>query len=397
MKKSKAFPAYFGLWAFLRLLTFIAAAFFSGIRPYTAIEKSTALWPPTNLQLWLQRAFLAPWLRWDANWYVQILTTGYKAGDGTTSFHPLYLLFSAIPHQLGISPLFSLMLTSSLAGLLFFWALYKLARLDTGHRKSLLAVVLFASFPASFILFAPYTESLFLFFSTLSLYFMRERKWLLTALATFLASLTRQQGIFLFIPIIWYVRDEAEGSIKNTFKNYKGWLAAFTAPAGLFTWTLYRVFLLHEGTIETTSLQSFFYSALLSPYAKKVVPDQTLMLPWKAFSEGVRQLAESPQIGDFMSVVLGVWFLVLLLLSWKYLRPADRLYSLAITFVSFSMSTGVSGVYFSLPRHLFIAVPVFIGLAFALKKRWQQALVIGIQFLVQFFMLLLYVLEAWVP
>ena len=381
----------------MRLLISIAAALFSKIRPLTDIEKTAALWPPMGGQLWLQRFFLAPWLRWDAHWYVQILTTGYKAGDGTTSFHPLYLLLSAIPYNLGLSPLLSLLITSSLAGLLFFWALYKLARLDAGHKESFLAVALFASFPAAFILFAPYTESLFLLFSTLALYFMRQRKWMLVAMMTFLASLTRQQGVFLFIPIIWYIWEDAKHSLKKMFTSWRGWLAAFTAPAGLFTWTLYRVLYLKEGAIETTSLQSFFYSALLSPYAKKVVPDQRLMFPWKSLAESLQQFSNHPQVGDLMTLALGGWFLILLLLSWKYLRPANRLYSIVITLVSFSMSTGESGVFISLPRHLFIAVPVFIGLSFALKKRWQQILVIGSQFLVQFFMLLLYVLKAWIP
>lgn len=385
------------LWIILRLLTSAAAAFASTIRGNTAIEKTVALWQIADFQLWLQRVFLVPWLRYDVVWYVHILTSGYMAGDGSTSFHPLYILLSAIPYHLGVSPLASLFTIGSLAGILFFGVFYKFARLNTEHQQSFLSLLFFASFPVSFIVFMPYTESLFLLFSTFALYTMHQRKWGMTAIATLLASLTRQQGVFLFFPIIWTIWEDSNHQNQSILKNWQGWSASFCAPLGLFSWTIYRVFILQEGSIETKSLQSFFYSALLSPYAQKIIPDQRLIFPWKAFSQGLKQIAENPTTSSVMNITLGIWFLILFMLGWKYMRSADRIYSSVVVLVSFSMSTGGNNVYLSLPRHLFLAVPVFISLTFAVKKSWQQLSLISLQFLLQLFMITLYVIRIWIP
>src|SRR5205814_1603077 len=104
----------FSIWIFLRALSSLLAVFFSASRPITELENKIAVWPPAaDIALWLNRVFLAPWLRWDANWYVHLLTTGYAAGDGSTSFHPLDILLSKPLYLLGLDPLFSLLVTSS--------------------------------------------------------------------------------------------------------------------------------------------------------------------------------------------------------------------------------------------------------------------------------------------
>src|SRR5258706_1349223 len=394
----KKIEPYFSIWLFLRLFTSLNALFFSAIRPITSIEEEVAVWPASaEVSLWLNRVFLAPWLRWDAVWYVHLLTTGYAAGDGSTSFHPLYIWLSTPLYLLGAEPLFSLLISSSLASLGFFWIFYKLACLDLPPEKSQLALILLATFPISIILFAPYTESLFLFFATLALYQMRKRRGFLAAMAMCLASLTRQQGVLLMFPMLWYAWEDSGKSFGGVFKAWRGWLAACTAPIGLFLWTIYRVYYLHEGILDMQNWQSFVYSVLLSPSAKIIFPDQALIWPWDALAIAISKLTHTPDIGDVMTLVLGVGFVILFVLAWKYMNPADRIYTLVITLVSFSMSTGPIRIYLSLPLHLFIAVPVFIGLAGAFKQRWQLEGLIGTQVLIQIFMLFLYVTKSWIP
>jgi len=290
-----------------------------------------------------------------------------------------------------------LLMTSSLASLGFFWIFYKLACLDLPPEKSRLALILLATFPVSIILFAPYTESVFLFFATLVLYQMRKRRWFLAALTTCLASLTRQQGVFLMFPMLWYAWEDSGKSFGGILKAWQGWLAACTAPISLFIWAIYRIYYLHEGALDLRSWQGFVYSVLLSPSAKLIFPDQALIWPWDAFAISISKLMHTPDIGDVMTLVLGVGFVILFALAWKHMDPAGRIYTLVITLVSFSVYTGTIRIYLSLPRHLFIAIPVFIGLTCALKQRWQQAGMIGLQFLIQIFMLFLYVTKSWIP
>ena len=81
-----------GIWLFLRLLTSLAALAFSSLKPITDLEKQIPIWPPAqNLLAWLDRILVAPWQRYDAVWFEQILVRGYIAGDGSTSFNPLYI------------------------------------------------------------------------------------------------------------------------------------------------------------------------------------------------------------------------------------------------------------------------------------------------------------------
>lgn len=395
---SRKVPLYVSLWCLLRVYTSLGAVLFSAIRPITSIEQTLPIWPPAgDMGLWLNRVFLAPWLRWDAVIYVSILRFGYHPGDGSTSFHPLYAMLSKPLYLLGVDPLLSLVITSSLAILFFFWIFYKLAALDLSPEGSSVALVLLASSPLGLILFAPYTESVFLFFSTLALYKMRLRRWPLAAFSTCLASLARQQGVLLAFPMLWYAWEDSGRSLRGLLGGWRGWLAVCSVPAGLMLWTAYRLAVLHEGVLDTHSWHGFVYSALLSNSAKSIVPEQAILWPWQALAAVLPRLMHGPDIADVMSLALGVGFVVLLALAWRRMQPAGRLYSLVITLTSFSLYTGAARIYMGLPRHLLLAVPVFVGLAGVLKARRQQIVWISLQLAVQIFMLFLYVTNSWIP
>jgi Gpi18-like mannosyltransferase len=386
------------VWASLRLFTSILAVFFSTFRPITDLEKQISIWPPLPEGWnWLNRVFLAPWLRWDALIYVKLTSIGYSTGDGSTSFHPLYILLNKPLNFLGIDPLLSLFITGSLATLAYFWIFYKIAEVDSTPGDGKLALIILASFPVSIVLFMPYTEGVFLLFSALALYLMRKRSWLLAGIAIFLASLTRQQGIFLVFPIIWYVWEDAGKSFQGLLKSWRGLLVAVTSPAGLMTWNFYRIFWLKDGPIELNSWQGFVYSVLISPSAKKLIPDQALMWPWNAAALSLPKLITNPDIADVMNILIGLSFVIYFAIAWKNMEPAHRIYSLVILFVSLSMFTGIRLIYLSLPRHLMLAFPVFIGFAISLKKPRLLLTIASLQLLVQIFMLFLYVTNSWIP
>ncbi|MBO9371340.1 MAG: hypothetical protein J7575_09700, partial [Chloroflexi bacterium] len=79
------------LWAGLRVISSIVAAFASTLRPLTEPEQRVPAWPPAlPFSLWLERVLVAPWARWDVLWYERIVRFGYRPDDGTAQFHPLY-------------------------------------------------------------------------------------------------------------------------------------------------------------------------------------------------------------------------------------------------------------------------------------------------------------------
>jgi hypothetical protein len=79
------------------------------------------------------------------------------------------------------------------------------------------------------------------------------------------------------------------------------------------------------------------------------------------------------------------------------MRLSYRLYSLMIAIVSFSYYTGSIHPYMGLPRHLFLAFPIFIGLAELVKSQWLRLILIGVSIFSLLLVLILYVLMAWVP
>jgi hypothetical protein len=111
--------------------------------------------------LWLKRALLAPWERWDAAWYLRILTQGYQMGDGSDAFHPLYPWLAWPLIRLGLDPLLSLMLMGNLSTMAFLLIFERMATLDSTLDQAQTASRLLLFFPVAFILFAPYNEGFF--------------------------------------------------------------------------------------------------------------------------------------------------------------------------------------------------------------------------------------------
>jgi Gpi18-like mannosyltransferase len=386
------------LWLILRFLTSVFAGMVSVKKPITPIEIRIPFFPPsTPINEWVERAFLSPWMRWDALWYQRIVIQGYSATDGTAQFHPLYPWMATPLARIGISPTLSLLIISSLAGIALFYFFNKFAQLDLPPRDSIFAMMLFAFAPPAFVLFAPYAEALFLLTAVLCMIFIRQKSWWLAGLMGGLAALTRQQGIFLLIPMAWELWEEAGRRLANVRKKWLNWLSLAMIPVGMSVWLIYRAVILNDLHVNYANFQEFLYSIAISPSATKVVPLQQFIWPWQAFSYSLAKLFTQPDIDIWVNIITAVIFLILLAIAWRKLRLSYRLYSLGITWVSFSYYTGSVHPYMGLPRHLLLAFPVFVGLAMFIKKPWMRLLLLGLSAVGMSFLLVLYVLNTWVP
>src|SRR5205823_2658025 len=122
---------------------------FLGLRLYLSAigALSFALFPPVweNLPDILHRGFtpldegleaplLGIWLRWDANWYLEIARDGYQAGDGTVVFPPLFPALSRLAGiPFGGNILLGSLVVANAACFAALLLLYRLARLDEGE------------------------------------------------------------------------------------------------------------------------------------------------------------------------------------------------------------------------------------------------------------------------
>jgi hypothetical protein len=387
-----------GLWLMLRLLTFVWAALVAPLRPLTDRELAIVAWPPSApFGAWLERVLLAPWERRDAVYYVNIVARGYRLDDGTVSFHPL-LAWLAMPLAwISGSPLLGLLLVVSLASALLLLAFERLARLDLGSDDARTSTMLLAFSPLAFVLFIPYTESVCLLFGVVCLLWARQGRWWLAGLAGGLAALTRQQGIFLALPLAWELWEAADRRWRNALRAWRNWLALGLVPAGLLVWLIYRAVALSDLRADFRDPQTLIFSLLISSSTSQVVPVQQFLWPWQALWLALSKFWSAPDYSLLIDLVLGAGFILLLAAAWRTMRVSYRIYALAIVLVSFSYHTGMLYPYIALPRHLLLAFPVFIGLGPVFRQPWRRLLIVTCGLLGMLFLLLQYVIEGWVP
>jgi hypothetical protein len=167
--------------------------------------------PPTSEALWRVSAHEIRNLlaRWDTFWYYSIATEGYH-WDATRFQHENVVFFPLYPllmrwggRLLGVGPLTAGLLVSlgSFTGAVVL--LYRLAIEDLGEAQAGPAILLFATYPFALFFSAVYTESLFLFVTVGAFYAMRRDRILIAALLGVAAGLTRPNGCWLALPLLW--------------------------------------------------------------------------------------------------------------------------------------------------------------------------------------------------
>ena len=371
------------LWLCIRILSIPVAllAFFS---------------QPDVVGLTSWRRLLAPWYAWDAYYYLTIVRDGYKPGDPTANFHPLYPAISALVSVIFREELLSLLLVASVAGLFLTVVFYRLARLDVDDAQSWQATALLLVSPFSLALFVPYTEALFLLLSISCLFAARQGRFGLAGLAGCLAVLTRQQGLFLVLPLAWEIWESADRNWSNALRKWSGWLALALVPLGYLAWIFYRAFAINDVTPDFSSPQKFIYTVMISPTTYNILDQQQFLPPWIAIWKTLQLLAGGRvHWGAYIDSMLGLVFICMFVLGWRYLRMSYRIYSLVIILVSLSFYTGTINPYISLPRHLLLAFPVFIGVAARYRIRLFPALAIFL-IICQMGLLCLFVRQSWV-
>lgn len=171
-------------------------------------------------------ALLGVWERFDTLWYVHIARFGYDRPEGVV-FFPLYPLLMALSH---LPPLFAGLLISTVASFFFAYGLLKLAALDNPPEVGRRALLLYFVWPAGFILFAAYPESLLLCFVVWAIYFARVGNAFGCAAATLLAGATKSMGAVVFVPIAFLAIRQ------RMWKLFPAALAAAVVPVAMTLW-----------------------------------------------------------------------------------------------------------------------------------------------------------------
>ncbi|HZU66731.1 MAG TPA: glycosyltransferase family 39 protein [Ktedonobacteraceae bacterium] len=339
-------PIYIATHIVFLALTYLAALF------------SLANFSSNSLPL---KTLLVSWNRWDTSQFTHIAIYGYDASYRMV-FFPLFPLLEHILALVVHDPFIAGLIISNLATLGMFMIFYRLVVEDFGADRAWRSVLYLAIFPTALFFAAAYNESLFIFFSILSFYYMRKGRWWLAGLAALFASLTRSIAICLFIPFAYeYMRQRDFQWRRIDFSVLSG----VGIIGGILIFCLY-------GYLK-------FHDALAFMHAQKVW-DRQLTFPWMVFQVAYRNIRIYPilsftAIHTLMDLSAILFILLMLVLSfwgpWKFAREqwSYVFYACALYLFVILAPEGGSAALSSLSRFMLEIFPAFIVAAAIGKRR----------------------------
>lgn len=306
---------------------------------------------PTSVPGWPAHPIEAGWgnlftatERQDALWFLRIAAEGYRAGDLSAAFFPLYPIAVRIVTWLpGIGTLGAALLVSNAAFLGSLVLLHGIARLEFGGDRDVAerAVRYAALFPTAFFLMAPYSESLFLCATLGAFWFARRDRWGLAAIAGLGAGLTRGVGLVLPLALAF------EAVRARDVRRVAARLAAASVPAlgvALYLGAWWR-----------------WAGEPLAPLDAQSSWRPEAAAPWSTFARGVEHAV---RFGGWSLVdaliVIGV--LAVLIAGGRLLRPSYTAYGLASLALPM-FATFPDRPFLSMPRFCAVLFPVALVLA----------------------------------
>ncbi len=312
---------------------------------------------------------LAPWYRWDAEWFLKIAREGYGVDDGRSGNYPLYPALARLVGDIfGGNYLLSGLIVSNLALWLALILLFEYVRPRYGYRIARAAVLALALYPSFFFNLAYYAESLLLLFTIATFYAMERGRWGWTALFASLAVLSKLPAVVLLAPIAWEFWQQRRRLL--SFDS----IALLSIPLTILAWTLIRRWLGPEATSFDFSSPLSILSPILTPSYQKTY-EAAVVWPWEGLWLGIMALPTLWPRVMFLKVAYDFLILVFCTLMlpfvWRLKRPSYTVYFVALYLMNLTLILP----YFPLanfPRRMMMALPMFIALALLSRYRWVK-------------------------
>jgi hypothetical protein len=284
----------------------------------------------------LRYALLGVWERFDTLWYLQIAERGYDRPEAVV-FFPLYPLLIRGARWLLGSPLAAALAVSTVSSFFLFWGLITLLRRDLPERIVRRAIAACAMWPASFVLFAGYPESLLLALTIWSIHFARDGKWWLAGACGFFAGLAKAAGLVVAVPLA--VLAGRSRSVR-----------ALPAALCLLSPMVFAMALSRSGQHLPSSAYPTYWSTELS-------------FPWSTLFLSLREAVARP---DFVLILnLGAVLAVVVLILGRRIRLEYTLYAIAA--VCFILAKRTDPLLQSTMRYLLVVFPVYPALGMVVR------------------------------
>lgn len=335
-------------------------------------------------------------LRWDSEWYLNIVRNGYNYDS--SAFFPLYPALIRLVSWFSGNDLTAGIWISNTSFLIALFYFYTIARQETDDETAGRAVFYIAAAPAAFFFSAVYSESVFFLFVVVAIYYARNKKWLVATIAGAFASATRLTGItvaiFLFFEALWqqgirfipkpWSLSEQLSLIKSDFRQlpraWKGILASLFSTSGLIAYMAYQYHLFGD-PISFLRVESAWNRTV----------------GWDWFINLARNICDYHKItGSILSGNIGFIqylmdtlaifiFLPLVIIVLKKFRPSYGWFTL----FTFLMPL-VSGNPTSMRRYVLALLPCYFLLAVWGKRPWVDRVILGVSLPLQSYLLVLF-------
>jgi hypothetical protein len=317
---------------------------------------------------------------WDGQWYYRIAEAGYTTKSEVAAhgnhvfldqyayaFFPLYpysvaLLNTAI-HNIAVS---AFVLSNIILLALFFTTYYVVSKLYT-HQIAMRTNFLMLFFPLSLFYRAYYAESLFLLLLVWFSYALVKRNWWQTIFSLGFLYLTKANGFFLIIPLLYVLFNDVRK------KEIPFWKAAAVVLLPFISLLL----LLFIGNVNMGDPSVWITAhAFWGPKVSTIKNIQTNFLAiYKFFSLPWHDYHVSKT--EIITFIVGIF---LLIKSKKALRP-----ELWYIILSLSIAPLLIKSFTSYARYETVIFPFFIYFAMKLKGIWYEIAVVVFVILLLFF------------
>jgi hypothetical protein len=290
---------------------------------------------------------LAVWGRWDAEHYLGIARDGYHGTEA--AFFPLYPALIRIVAALTGSYLVAGLVISNAASFFALLYLYKLVEHEYNRHVAQRATFYVSIFPTAIFFSAVYSESLFLFLTVASFYYVRERRWITAGVFGLFAALSRSEGILLAAPMFveWVIAAKEGG--REFFRYWfddivKPLIGMALVPLGLGIYMAY---------LWVLSGDPLLFSHVQSHWGRH------LAAPWTSVINTVEKIVHAHQTQTVATETLELAFTALmiavLIAGWRRLRLSYTVY------MAFSVLIPMcTASLMSMPRFALVLFPMFV-------------------------------------
>lgn len=349
-------------------------------------------------------------ISWDSGWYLNILNEGYdnnypeyephdymcNTGLGhcqrNFAFFPVYpILVKGLSVLTNIPIEYSGLLISNLFFCISTILIFLIAKKVFNKKVAYYSYLVFLIFPTNYIFSAFMTESTFILFLLLSIYFSLNNKWLIAGIAAAILSGTRNTGVLVLIPMILiYLENNNYRSIEYIISNFKEILkklnikfliSLMLAPLGLISFMLYLHFHLGDA----------FGFVNIQDYWDKPVDNVSILLaiPYSL----INYKLEGALIIHLYNLAYLFGFIVLIFYS---LKKKILPYSF-LSIMFWLLVPMLSGSLLALPRYMSVLFPMYLIIGVIISKyKVLRLIFIILFFIASIYLLRLYVFETWI-